>query len=151
MADRTDVVLLSVDRFARAPLRAQLIEDGFEVIATDTWPMMRQHLRPGAKPRFVIVDLQKLPAPQEVLRDLGALMKPGRVIVLSAIGSVDADEVERLGHVVLRRPIAIGSIVDAARAIGRDAVAESSADVAGLSGASAPHLRANGRGAERQR
>jgi len=51
-----DIVLLSADRHTRAPLRAQLIEDGFEVVATDTWPMMREQLRPGSKPRLAIVD-----------------------------------------------------------------------------------------------
>ena len=47
-----DIVLLASDRRTRAPLRAQLVEDGFHVIATDTWPTMREHLRAGAKPRL---------------------------------------------------------------------------------------------------
>jgi hypothetical protein len=117
VTDVPDVVLLSADRLIRAPLRAQLIEDGFEVIGTDTWPAMRRHLRPGEKPRLAIVDLQSLPAVEDVLRDLRVLMRPERVIVLAAPGSISADDVERLGYRILRRPVSIGDIVDAARAL----------------------------------
>jgi DNA-binding response OmpR family regulator len=117
MPDPPDILLLATDRLIRAPLRAQLIEDGFEVIGTDTWPTLRQHLRPGAKPLVTIVDLHDLPDADKVLRDLRVLMKPDRVIVLTALGSIPADDVERLGYVVLRRPIAIGAIAEAARVI----------------------------------
>ena len=117
MPDFPDVVLLSANRLIRAPLRAQLIEDGFEVIGTDTWPTMRRHLRPGVKPLLAIVDLQNLPAADEVLRDLRVLMNAGHVIVLVAPGTIAADDVDRLGYIVLRRPMSIGNIVDAARSL----------------------------------
>jgi len=110
-----DILLLSANRLTRAPLRAQLIEDGFEVVATDTWPMMRRHLRPGEKPLIAIVDMQNLPAADEILRDVRVLMKPDGVIVLAAPASIAADDVARLGYVVLRRPISIGEVVDAAK------------------------------------
>src|SRR5207248_582601 len=54
----------------RALFRAQLTEEGFEVLAIDTWPMMRQYLRPGWKPRLAVVGLQGLPDPERVLNDL---------------------------------------------------------------------------------
>jgi len=117
MPDRPDVVILSVDRLTRAPLRAQLIEDGFEVIATDSWPMMRTHLRPGQKPSFVIVDLQALDNPEQVLNDVRVLMQPERVMVLTVLGSIDAAEVTRRGFVAVGRPVSIGSIVESARAL----------------------------------
>ncbi|PYR32792.1 MAG: hypothetical protein DMF92_00920 [Acidobacteria bacterium] len=66
----------------RALLRAQLVEEGFEVLATDTWPMMRQYLRLGWKPRLAIVDLQGLPDRERALNGLRILMKPNRVLVL---------------------------------------------------------------------
>ena len=110
-----DAVLLSADRRTRAPLRAQLIEDGFEVIATETWPAMRGHLRPGAKPGVAIVDLQGLPNPAEVLDGLQVLMKPGRVLVLTAIGTVPPEEIARAGFRVLPRPASIEEVVAAAR------------------------------------
>ena len=112
-----DVVLLSADRRTRAPLRAQLIEDGLEVIGTDTWPMMRAHLRPGAKPGVAIVDLQGLPSPIEVLDGLGVLMTPGRVLVLTALGTVPIEEIVRTGFAVLNRPASIKEVVAAARSM----------------------------------
>jgi len=112
-----DVVLLSVDWRTRAPLRAQLIEDGFDVLATDTWPMMREHLRPGAKPRLAIVDLQGLENPTEVLDGLRVLMKPDHVLVLTALGSVTPEEAEHTGFLILRRPVSIEEVVRAARGV----------------------------------
>jgi hypothetical protein len=78
------VVLLGAEWKTRALIRAQLIEEGFEVVATDTWPMMRRHLRPGLKPRLAVVDLKDLDEPGRVLRDLAVLMKPERVFALTA-------------------------------------------------------------------
>jgi hypothetical protein len=112
-----DVVLLSADWHIRVPLRAQLIEEGLEVLAADTWPMMREHLRPGAKPRLVIVDLQGLPNPREVLDGLRVLMKPNRVLVLTALGSVASDEIEPAGFRALRRPASIDDVVRAAKGV----------------------------------
>jgi hypothetical protein len=106
-----DIVLFAVEWQPRALIRAQLLEDGLTVVATDTWPMMRRHLRPGSKPRLAIVDLSGLPNPEGVLNDLRLLMKPDRVLVLTAIGTVETDTIERLGFQVLTRPIAIKDIV----------------------------------------
>jgi hypothetical protein len=110
-----DVVLLSADRRTRAPLRAQLIEDGFEVIGTETWPAMRAHVRPGAKPGVAIVDLQGLPNPAEVLDGLQVLMKPDRVLVLTALGTVPPEDIAGAGFRVLHRPASIEEVVAAAR------------------------------------
>ena len=112
---RPDIVLLGVEWRSRALLRAQLIEEGFEVVATDTWPAARLHLRPGIKPKLVIVDLQRLPDPEQVLADLAVLMKPDRVLVLSAIGALPADGIRRFGFHVVERPVPIDRIVEAVR------------------------------------
>lgn len=77
--------------------------------------MMRRHLRPGAKPRLAIVDLKDLPDPQSVLQDLRVLMKPECVLVLSAIGTIPAAEIERLGLRVIPRPFVIEDVVRAIR------------------------------------
>jgi hypothetical protein len=106
-----DVVLLVAEWQPRALIRAQLIEEGFEVVATDTWPMMRRQLRPGAKPHLALVDLQGLPDPARVLSDLRVLMRPERVLVLTAIGTIPIADVERLGFRALARPIVIEEIV----------------------------------------
>jgi hypothetical protein len=108
-----DIVLLGTEWPTRALLRAQLIEEGFEVLATDSWPMMRQHLRPGEKPRLAIVDLRGLPDAERVLNDLRILMKPNRVLVLTAIDTVPPEAIEQLGFRVLKRPVSIGDVVTA--------------------------------------
>ena len=110
-----DIVLLAAEWQPRALIRAQLIEEGWEVVATSGWPMMRRHLRPGSKPRVAIVDLKALPEPQSVLRDLRVLMKPERVLVLSAIGTIPPAEIERLGFRVIPRPFVIEDVVQAVR------------------------------------
>ena len=107
-----DVVLLATEWQSRALIRAQLIEEGFEVVATDAWPITRRQLRPGAKPRLVLVDLKDLPDAGQVLNDLRVLMKPERVLVLTAIGTVAPADVERLGFRMLSRPIAIEHVVE---------------------------------------
>jgi hypothetical protein len=110
-----DIVFLAAEWQPRAMIRAQLIEEGWDVVATSSWPMMRRHLRPGSKPRLAIVDLKDLPDPQSVLRDLRVLMKPERVLVLSAIGTIPPSEIEYLAFRVLRRPFTIEDLVRAVR------------------------------------
>jgi DNA-binding response OmpR family regulator len=109
-----DIVLLGVEWQPRALLRAQLIEEGFDVRGADTWPMLVQYLRPDSGPRLVIVDLPGLPHATSVLTDLRARMRPDRVIVLCGLGSPTAEQVEALGFRVMRRPIHIAQVVSAA-------------------------------------
>ena len=110
-----DIVYLAPEWQPRALIRAQLIEEGFEVIATRSWPTMRRHLRPGSKPRLAIVDLKDLADPRSVLRDLGVLMKPDRVLVLSASGTIPSSEVEQLGYRVVPRPFMIEDLIRVVR------------------------------------
>jgi nicotinamidase/pyrazinamidase len=109
----TDVAILAVDWSSRAPLRAQLIEEGFEVVATDTWPAMRATLRPGHKPQFALVDLKDLPEAEQVLADLEVLMRPDDVFVITALGTIPPSTLERRGFRVIHRPVAIEDIVSA--------------------------------------
>src|SRR5262249_8567400 len=106
-----DIVLLVTDWLPRALIRAQLIEEGFEVVATNTWPMMRRHLRTGFKPRLAIVDLKSLPNPKDVLADLRLLLDPHQVLVLTASGTVPVETVESTGFRRLSRPFAINDVV----------------------------------------
>ena len=108
-----DIVLLAAEWKTRALLRAQLLEEGFEVVATNTWPMMRRHLRPGIKPRLAFVDLKGLDDAEQVLRDLAVLMQPERVFVLTATATVAPSEIAALGFHVLGRPLTIAAIVGA--------------------------------------
>jgi hypothetical protein len=117
-----DIVLLGAEWHPRVLLRAQLIEEGFDVVATNTWPMMRRHLRPGAKPRLALVDLSGLPEPQRVLNELR---------VLAAIGTVQPAAIERFGFRVLRRPVAIKDVMATAVQAIRRAESAGEQDVAG--------------------
>jgi DNA-binding response OmpR family regulator len=110
-----DVAVLEADWKPRVLLRAQLIEDGFTVVATDTWPMMADYLQAPMKPRVAILDLQGLEHPGEVLRATRALMTPGRVVVLAALGTLARSEIEALGFRVLARPVSVDHVVAAAR------------------------------------
>jgi len=112
-----DIVFLAVEWQPRAMIRAQLIEEGFEIVATEDWPTMRRHLRPGSKPRLALVDLNGLPDPQSVLHDLAVLMKPDRVVVLSAAGTIPIADVEQLGFHVIPRPFIIEDLVRAIRTV----------------------------------
>jgi hypothetical protein len=47
-----DIVILAVEWESRALLRAQLIEEGFDVAATNTWSMMCPYLTAESKPRL---------------------------------------------------------------------------------------------------
>lgn len=108
-------MILAAEWQPRALLRAQLIEEGFEVVATDAWPTTRHHLRTGSKPRLAIVDLKSLPDPERVLDDLRVLMKPDRVLVVSAAGTISRPDIERRGFHALPRPVVIDDVVGAVR------------------------------------
>jgi hypothetical protein len=105
-------VLLGTEWNPRALIRAQLIEEGFEVVATDSWAMMRRYLRPGSKPRLALVDLQSLPDPETVLDGLKTLMRPDAVLVLTAMHTLPEDAIRRRGFAVLQRPLDIRRIVE---------------------------------------
>lgn len=106
-----DVVLLSAEWKTRALIRAQLIEEGFDVVATNTWTMMRRHLQPGEKPGVAVVDLKGLDNPGQVMRDLAVLMNPERVLVLAAAATVPRSEISSLGFRVISRPFTIAEVV----------------------------------------
>lgn len=112
-----DVILLGPEWPTRALLRAQFVEEGYEVVATDAWPIPSQYLRPGTKPGVVIVDLHGLPEPHEVLAELRALIDPDRVLVVTALGTLTGDEIRRLGFHAVSRPASVGEIVAAAEAL----------------------------------
>lgn len=101
----------------RALLRAQLIEEGFEVVAIDRWPVPRPYRQPGTKPRLLIVDLQGLPRPRETLDEARFVFPPDRVLVVTALGTLTPGEVRRLGFPVIERPATVGRIVATAAAL----------------------------------
>ena len=112
-----DVIVLGAEWPERALLRAQLIEEGHEVVAVDTWPIPRLYRRPGMKPRVLLIDLRELPKPRETLEEVRFVLPPERVLVVTAIGSLTGEEVRGLGFNVIERPVTIGQIVAATGAL----------------------------------
>lgn len=112
-----DIVLLGPEWPMRALLRAQLVEEGYDVVATDSWPIPGQYLRAGLKPRLVIIDLHGLADPEDVLDEAAALLRPDRVLVVTALGTLAPDVVRRRGFHLVARPATIGAIVAAASAL----------------------------------
>jgi hypothetical protein len=114
----------------RALLRAQLIEEGHEVIAVDTWPIPRLYRRPGMKPRVLLIDLHELPKPREMLDEVRVVLAPERVLVVTVLGSLTGEEVRGLGFNVIERPATIGQIVAATGALLSRPLAEQGTNIA---------------------
>lgn len=106
-----DLVLIGPEWPTRALLRAQLAEEGYEVVATDKWPIPRQYLRPGLKPRLLVIDLHGLPEPEKTLDELRLIFTPDCVMVVTALGSLSIEQVRRLGFHAVPRPASVGDIV----------------------------------------
>ena len=110
-----DVVLLCSEWPTRALLNAQLVEEGYDVVTTDQWPIPRQHLRAEGKPRVLVIDLQGLPHPDVVLDEVRHLIQPHRVVVLAAIATVDTRRIRQMGFRALARPVAVAEVVAAVK------------------------------------
>jgi len=112
-----DVMLLCPEWPERALVRAQLIEEGYEVVAIDAWPIPRPSRPVGMKPRVLVIDLHGLPQPRDTLDEVPFVMPRERVLVVTALGTLTGDEVRGLGFNVVERPVTIGQIVAATRAL----------------------------------
>src|SRR5262245_23513323 len=112
-ATQPDVVLLGATWPERALLRAQLIEEGYDVVAIDAWPIPRLYRRPDMKPRAMVIDLHGLPEPRATLDEVPIVLQPGRVLVITALGTMTADDVRRMGFRVVERPATVGEVVKA--------------------------------------
>lgn len=108
-----DVILLGAEWRERALLRAQLIEEGLEVVAVDKWPIPRIYRRPGMKPRVLLINLRGLPNPRATLDEVRFVIPPDRVLIVTALGALAADEVQRLGFTAIERPVTVGQIAAA--------------------------------------
>ena len=106
-------MLLASEWPERALLRAQLIEQGYEVVAIDRWPIPRLYRRPAMMPQAMIIDLRGLADPRATLDEVRFVMSPDRVIVLMALGTLANDDVRNLGFNVIDRPATVGDIVAA--------------------------------------
>lgn len=116
-----EVMLLCSAWPERALLRAQLIEEGYEVVAIDAWPMPRAYRQAGTTPRVLVIDLHELPTPRQTLEEVRFVLPPDRVLVVMALGTIASADVERLGFSLIERPATVAQIVAATAAVLRRA------------------------------
>src|SRR5688500_1378446 len=109
-----DIVLLSHNWPTRALLRAQLLEEGYEVVATDSSPVPRDDFRPGMMRRVGIVQLEGLPNPHAGPTARRALIDPHGIPVVTGLGTIAAEDRGRRGLNSISRPASVGDIVAAA-------------------------------------
>lgn len=114
-----DVLLVCADWRLRAPLRAQLVEDGHDVTALETWDEAELLLRTRAlRPRAIVFDLEGDSNPQASLATLARRGDPAPVVVLTSLAALPAGEVRALGFVhVLPRPFMIRDVEAALRRV----------------------------------
>ena len=122
VATPPDIIVLGTDWRNRSLLRAQLIEEGYDVVAVDQWPIPALYRRHGLEPRLLLIDLQGLPATRETLNEVRDSVRPDHVLVLTALGSLPAPEVRAFGFNVVERPASIGEVVAATAALLSDHV-----------------------------
>ena len=98
-------------------LRAQLLEEGFDVEAVGSWDEAELLLlRRVRKPKLVLYDLTGEPNPEASLRTLRRVLTADRVVVLTAAGALSASAVGDLGFSrVLARPFSVQDVVTAVR------------------------------------
>ncbi|HVC20089.1 MAG TPA: hypothetical protein VNE16_08435 [Vicinamibacterales bacterium] len=108
-----EILLVSAEWKLRIAVRAQLIEEGFEVEAHEVWEFVELLLRSGARhPRLIIIDVAEEHHPSALLRTLARLAAPAHVLVLTAPSVQSADEVRALGFPhVLARPFSVREVV----------------------------------------
>ncbi|MDE3156625.1 MAG: hypothetical protein KGN76_16105 [Acidobacteriota bacterium] len=114
-----DILLVSAEWRLRVAIRAQLIEEGFEVEAHEAWDFAELLLRSGARrPRLLIFDATAEDHPAALLRTLSHLMAPERVLVLTAPSLLAPADIAAVGFPhVLARPFSVSDVVSRAAQI----------------------------------
>jgi CheY-like chemotaxis protein len=113
-----DVLIVGREWQPRAMLRAQLIEDGWETVATDSWAAAEALMLAEGLPRVLVVILDESMTRPATLDRILALVPAGRIIVLSAPSLASRDTLVPRGFAqVLDRPFSIGDAVEHVRRV----------------------------------
>ncbi len=98
----------------RAFALAQLVEEGYDVTAVETWDEAELLLRKRAvKPALVIFDVEGEQQPEAALSTLAKLMDPARVLILTAPSALSDGAARSHGLTqVLARPYSVGDVVN---------------------------------------
>jgi DNA-binding response OmpR family regulator len=73
-----DIILLASNCQPRALVRAQLIEEGFDVVAMDDWSAAAALLKDRRPPDLVVLDLEGFPHADDVLTEIRELTGSAR-------------------------------------------------------------------------
>jgi hypothetical protein len=105
----------------RAIVLAQLVEEGYDVTAVETWDETELLLRKRAvKPSVVVFDLEDEQQPDAAMSTLVRLIDPARVLVLAAATTLPAAAVRSHGFAhVLARPYSVGDVVKVVTSLAR--------------------------------
>ncbi len=109
------LLVVGVEWRLRALLRAQLLEDGYDVTALGIWDEAELLLRTRALlPDAVVFDLPGEPNPEAALQTLARLVPFDRALILTSSDTLAPDRIAALGFThVLARPFQIRTIVEA--------------------------------------
>jgi hypothetical protein len=110
-----DVLLAAAEWHPRAVLRAQLIEEGYEVLAVESWDEAELLLSTGAvRPRTTIFALEQESNPEACLRTLARLLLVDTVLILTSPSVMAVAEINALGFPhVLSRPFSVRDVLHA--------------------------------------
>jgi DNA-binding response OmpR family regulator len=114
-----DVLLIATEWRLRALLRAELLEEGYEVKAVVSWDEGELLLRARAvQPRVIVYDVHGERDPHPALQTLARLRRGSAVLVLTAHSVASPDAIAPYGFSrTLVRPFRIGDAVEAIRGI----------------------------------
>jgi DNA-binding response OmpR family regulator len=112
-----EILLIAAEWRLRALLRAQLVEEGFEV---QIWPSLDTALayllRGGAPPQAIVLDAESVEVVPQKMSDLWHLA--GTVPLLLCVGASSRSILDQEGlppAIVLMRPLRIGDLVQEVR------------------------------------
>jgi hypothetical protein len=99
-------------------LCAQLMEEGYEVLAVESWDEAELLLSTGAvRPRTTIFALEQEANPEACLRTLARLLLVDTVLILTSPSVLSVAEVNALGFPhVLSRPFSVRDVLRAVEA-----------------------------------
>jgi DNA-binding response OmpR family regulator len=108
------LLLIAREWRPRTLLRAQLIDQGFDVLAVGGWDEGELLLQARAvRDAAVVFDLDGEPSPAASLRTLVRLVPPARVLVLTSLAALPPDEVRGMGIAhVLPRPFSVRDVIE---------------------------------------
>jgi DNA-binding response OmpR family regulator len=109
-----EILLIAADWHLRALVRAQLLEEGFEVRALPALEVALAHLKAGGeRPGLILLDTQGVAFDAQAVSELRQVSGPAPLILCGGAWSqVEARQEGLAAARVLRRPFRVGDLVE---------------------------------------